>query len=232
MSESKREQAKPHYHGHRDRLRQRLLGKGGEALADYEILEFLLFGAKPRTDTKPLAKALMKRFGSLSAVLAAEPAELAEVPEMGQASIAALKVVPEAARRLAREQILGQPVLSSWGKLLDYCRIALAHEKVERFHLLFLDRQNRLIADETQQRGTVDHTPVYPREVVRRALELVATALILVHNHPSGDPTPSKGDIEMTREIVAAGEKLGIAVHDHVVIAKSGETSFKSAGLL
>ena len=232
MSASKPHQAKPHSHGHRDRLRQRLLGKGGEALADYEILEFLLFGAKPRTDTKPLAKALMKRFGSLSAALAADPAELAEVPEMGQASIAALKIVPEAARRLAREQILGQPVLSSWGKLLDYCRIALAHEKVERFHLLFLDRQNRLIADETQQRGTVDHTPVYPREVVRRALELGATALILVHNHPSGDPTPSKGDIEMTREIVAAGEKLGIAVHDHVVIGRSGETSFKSAGLL
>jgi DNA repair protein RadC len=232
MSESKQQQDKPHYHGHRDRLRQRLLGKGGEALADYEILEFLLFGAKPRTDTKPLAKALMKRFGSLSAVLAAEPSELAEVPDLGDASIAALKIVPEAARRLAREQILGQPVLSSWGKLLDYCRISLAHEKVERFHLLFLDRQNRLIADETQQRGTVDHTPVYPREVVRRALELGATALILVHNHPSGDPTPSKADIEMTREIVAAGEKLGIAVHDHVVIAKSGETSFKSAGLL
>ena len=210
MSESKQQQDKPHYHGHRDRLRQRLLGKGGEALADYEILEFLLFGAKPRTDTKPLAKALMKRFGSLSAVLAAEPSELAEVPDLGDASIAALKIVPEAARRLAREQILGQPVLSSWGKLLDYCRISLAHEKVERFHLLFLDRQNRLIADETQQRGTVDHTPV----------------------HPSGDPTPSKADIEMTREIVAAGEKLGIAVHDHVVIAKSGETSFKSAGLL
>ena len=232
MSESKQQQDKPHYHGHRDRLRQRLLGKGGEALADYEILEFLLFGAKPRTDTKPLAKALMKRFGSLSAVLAAEPSELAEVPDLGDASIAALKIVPEAARRLAREQILGQPVLSSWGKLLDYCRISLAHEKVERFHLLFLDRQNRLIADETQQRGTVDHTPVYPREVVRRALELGATALILVHNHPSGDPTPSKADIEMTREIVAAGEKLGIAVHDHVVIAKSVETSFKSAGLL
>jgi DNA repair protein RadC len=232
MSASKQQQAKPHYHGHRDRLRQRLLDKGGAALADYEILEFLLFGAKPRTDTKPLAKALMKRFGGLAAVLAAEPSELAKVPGLGDASIAALKIVPEAARRLAREQVMGQPVLSSWGKLLDYCRISLAHEKVERFHLLFLDRQNRLIADETQQRGTVDHTPVYPREVVRRALELGASALILVHNHPSGDPTPSQADIEMTREIVAAGEKLGISVHDHVVIGKSGETSFKTAGLL
>ena len=232
MSASKQQQATPHYHGHRDRLRQRLLDKGGAALADYEILEFLLFGAKPRTDTKPLAKALMKRFGGLAAVLAAEPSELAEVPGLGDASIAALKIVPEAARRLAREQVMGQPVLASWGKLLDYCRITLAHEKVERFHLLFLDRQNRLIADETQQRGTVDHTPVYPREVVRRALELGASALILVHNHPSGDPTPSQADIEMTREIVAAGEKLGISVHDHVVIGKSGETSFKTAGLL
>ncbi len=232
MSASKPHQAKPHYHGHRDRLRQRLLDKGGAALADYEILEFLLFAAKPRTDTKPLAKALMERFGGLAAVLAAEPSELAKVPGLGQASIAALKIVPEAARRLAREQVMGQPVLSSWGKLLDYCRITLAHEKVERFHLLFLDRQNRLIADETQQRGTVDHTPVYPREVVRRALELGASALILVHNHPSGDPTPSQADIEMTREIVAAGEKLGISVHDHVVIGKSGETSFKTAGLL
>jgi DNA repair protein RadC len=185
MSAPKSHPAKPHYIGHRDRLRQRLLEQGGPALADYEVLEFLLFGAKPRADTKPLAKALMKRFGSLAAVLAAEPAELAEVPGLGQASIAALKIVPEAARRLAREQVLGQPVLSSWSKLLDYCRIALAHEKVERFHLLFLDRQNRLIADETQQRGTVDHTPVYPREVVRRALELGASALILVHNHLS-----------------------------------------------
>ncbi|MDX1423482.1 MAG: DNA repair protein RadC [Kiloniellales bacterium] len=232
MSASKPQQAKPHYHGHRDRLRQRLLDQGGGALADYEIIEFLLFAAAPRADTKPLAKALIKRFGSLSAVLSAEPAELAAVSGLGQASIAALKIVPEAARRLAREQVLGQPVLSSWSKLLDYCRIALAHEKVERFHLLFLDRQNRLIADETQQRGTVDHTPVYPREVVRRALELGATALILVHNHPSGDPTPSKADIEMTREIAAAGEKLGISVHDHVVIGRSGETSFKAAGLL
>ena len=232
MSVSRQQQGKPHYHGHRDRLRQRLLDKGGEALADYEILEFLLFAAKSRADTKPLAKALLQRFGSLSAVLAAEPATLGEVPGMGQASIAALKIVPEAARRLAREQVMGQPVLSSWTKLLDYCRIALAHEKRERFHLLFLDRQTRLIADETQQSGTVDHTPVYPREVVRRALELGASGLIPVHNHPSGDPTPSKADVEMTREIVAAGEKLGLAVHDHVVIGKSGETSFKAAGLL
>ncbi len=223
---------KPHYHGHRVRLRQRLLEKGGHALADYEVLEFLLFGAKPRSDVKPLAKALLKRFGSLSAVLSAEPAELAQVPGMGDASIGVLKIVPEAARRLAREEVMGQPVLGSWNKLLDYCRITLGHEKVERFHLLFLDRQNRLIADETQQRGTVDHTPVYPREVVRRALELSAAALILVHNHPSGDPTPSKADIDMTREIVEAVGKLGIVVHDHVVIAKSGSTSFKTAGLL
>ncbi len=223
---------KPHYHGHRGRLRSRLLGKGGEALADYEVLEFLLFAARPRSDVKPLAKALIERFGSLGAVLSAEPRELAAVAGMGETSIAALKIVPEAARRLAREEILKQPILASWDKLTAYCRIVLGHEKVERFHLLFLDRKNRLIADETQQRGTVDHTPVYPREVVRRALELGATALILVHNHPSGDPTPSKADIAMTREIVAAAANLGIAVHDHIVIGKSGHTSFKSAGLL
>ena len=154
---------KPHYHGHRDRLRGRLLGKGGETLADYEVLEFLLFAARPRGDVKPLAKALIERFGSLGAVLSAEPRELAAVAGMSETSVAALKIVPEAARRLAREEILQQPILASWDKLTAYCRIVLGHEKVERFHLLFLDRKNRLIADETQQRGTVDHTPVAPR---------------------------------------------------------------------
>ena len=232
MSASKPQGDKPHYHGHRERLRRRLLEKGGDSLADYEILEFLLFGARARSDSKPLAKVLIERFGTLGAVLTAEPRELAAVPGMGDAAIAALKIVPEAARRLAREEVMERPVIGSWEKLLAYCRITLGHEKVERFHLLFLDRKNRLIADETQQRGTVDHTPVYPREVVRRALELSAAALILVHNHPSGDTTPSKSDIEMTREIVEAAEKLGIAVHDHVIIGKSGHTSFKSAGLL
>ena len=227
-----KDKAKPHFHGHRDRLRRRLLDKGAGTLADYEILEALLFGAKPRGDTKPLAKALVKRFGSLAAALSASPAELAAVPDMGDASIAALKLVPEAARRLALEEASERPVIASWDKLIAYCRIAMGHERVEQFRLLFLDKKNRLIADELQQRGTVDHTPVYPREVVKRALELGASALILVHNHPSGDPTPSKADIQMTREVQDAAEKLGIAVHDHVVIGRGGHNSFKSLGLL
>ena len=223
---------KPHYHGHRARLRQRLLEKGGESLADYEVLECLLFGAKPRGDVKPLAKALIARFGSLGAVLTAAPHDLQKVTGMGEASAAALKIAAEAGRRLAREEVIDRPVLSSWDKLLKYCRTALGHEKVERFHLLFLDRKNVLIADEVQQRGTVDHTPVYPREVVKRALELSASALIMVHNHPSGDPTPSRADIAMTQEVKEAAEKLGIAVHDHVIISKSGHNSFRSLGLL
>jgi DNA repair protein RadC len=225
-------QEKPHYHGHRERLRQRLLDKGAGSLSDYEVVEFLLFGAKPRGDMKPLAKDLIARFGSLAGVLAAEPKELTKTPGMGDASVAALKIVAEAAMRLAREELAEQPVISSWDQLVAYCRIALGREPVERFHLLFLDRKNRLIADEAQQRGTVDHTPVYPREVVKRALELGASALILVHNHPSGDPTPSRADIAMTREVAEAAEKLGITVHDHVVIAKSGHASFKALGLL
>ncbi len=223
---------KPHYHGHRDRLRRRLLDKGPDSLSDYEVIEFLLFGARARGDMKPLAKALIARHGSLAGVLAAEPEDLAKTPDMGEASVAALKIVAEAAKRLAREELTEQPVISSWDQLLAYCRIALGREPVEHFHLLFLDRKNRLIADEAQQRGTVDHTPVYPREVVKRALELGASALILVHNHPSGDPTPSRADIAMTREVKDAADKLGIAVHDHVVIAKAGHASFRALGLL
>jgi DNA repair protein RadC len=221
-----------HFHGHRDRLRRRLLEKGAASLADYELLEFLLFGARPRGDTKPLAKALLARFGNLAGVLASSPQELATVAGMGDASIAILKVVPEAALRMAREDLADRPVIGSWDKLVAYCRISMGREKVEQFRLLFLDRKNRLIADEMHQRGTVDHTPVYPREVVKRALELGASALILVHNHPSGDATPSKSDIEMTREIEAAAGKLGIAIHDHIVIGRSGQQSFKSMGLL
>ncbi len=222
----------PHYHGHRERLRRRVLDRGAGSLADHEVLEFLLFGARPRGDTKPLAKALLKRFGSLAGVLSASPGELAAVDDLGEASIAALKIVPEAARRLALEEASEQPVITSWDKLLTYCRIAMGREKVEQFRLLFLDKKNRLIADELQQRGTVDHTPVYPREVIKRALEVGAWALILVHNHPSGDATPSKADIEMTREVQEAAAKLGIAVHDHIVISKSGHNSFKTLGLL
>ena len=225
-------QDKPHHLGHRERLRKRLLDKGPETLADYEILEFLLFGARPRGDMKPLAKTLIARFGSLAAVLAADPKALAEVPGMGETSVATLKVVPEAALRLAREELSEGPVISSAEQVIAYCRIAIGRSATERFHLLFLDRKNRLIADETQQSGTVDHAPVYPREVVKRALELGATALILVHNHPSGDPTPSQADIAMTREIKQAAEKLGIVVHDHLVIAAGGHASFRSLGLI
>ena len=224
--------SKPHYAGHRERLRERLLARGGGALSDYEIIEFLLFGARPRGDMKPLAKDLLKRFGSLSAVLSAPADKLAAVPGMGESSVAVMKIVQEAAQRLALEEAQEATIISSWDKLISYCRIVMGHEKVEQFRLLFLDKKNQLIADELQQKGTVDHTPVYIREVVKRALDLGATALILVHNHPSGDPTPSHADIEMTREIKSAAEKLGIVIHDHVIIAKRGHSSFRSLGLL
>jgi DNA repair protein RadC len=223
---------KPDHLGHRGRLRRRLLDQGGESLADYEVIEFLLFAAQARGDTKTTAKALIRRFGSLGRVLNAGPDELKTVEGMGEVSIAALKVVPEAARRMAREAVGDTPVIASWDKLLDYCRIAMAEQPVEQFRLLFLDKKNKLIADEAQQRGTVDHTPVYPREVVKRALELNASALILVHNHPSGDPTPCRADIAMTAEIKEAAEKLGIALHDHLVIGKAGHASFRALGLL
>ncbi|WP_422367709.1 RadC family protein [Pelagibius sp.] len=232
MEEAPSKDLKPHYHGHRDRLRDRLLERGGDSLADHEILEFLLFGAKPRGDTKPLAKALLAAFGSLSKVLTANPEALAKVPGMGKASIAALMIVPEAAARLAREEMNEAPVISGWDKLLDYCRITMAHEPVEQLRLLFLDKRNRVIADEVQQQGTIDHTPVYTREVVKRALELGAAALILVHNHPSGEPEPSPADIAMTEELRAAADKLGIAIHDHLVIGRAGHASFRAMGLL
>jgi DNA repair protein RadC len=222
----------PHYTGHRRRLRERFLKAGADALHDHELLEMLLFLAQPRGDMKPLAKQLLKRFGSFAGVVSAEPKALREVPGVGESSIIALKSVQAAALRLSREEVADRPVISSWDKLLDYCRASMAHEKVEQFRLLFLDRRNRLIADEVQQTGTVDHTPVYPREVVKRALELGASAIIMVHNHPSGDPTPSEGDIEMTREVMGACERIGIALHDHVVIAKEGCSSFKSLGLI
>ncbi|MDJ0971234.1 MAG: DNA repair protein RadC [Kiloniellales bacterium] len=220
------------HHGHRARLRARILDSGAESLADYELLEFLLFGAQPRQDTKPLAKDLIRRFGSLAAVLAAETEALRGVAGVGDAKIAVLQAAREAAVRLAREDLRDRPLLTSWDRLVDYCRMTLGHEAVEQFRVLFLDRKNRLIADERQQKGTVDHTPVYPREVVKRALELGASALILVHNHPSGDPTPSPADIDMTRAVSAAAESLGIAVHDHLILARSGETSLRGLGLI
>ncbi|MBB4286689.1 RadC family protein [Roseospira goensis] len=222
---------KPHYAGHRARLRERFLANP-EGLPDYEVLELLLFLAQPRGDVKPLAKALLARFGSFAEVIAADPAHLRTVKGLGEAGVAALKTAEAAAVRLLRERVREQPVLSSWDRLLDYCRAAMAYREVEQFRILFLDTKNRLIADDPQQKGTVNHTPVYPREVVRRALEVHATALILVHNHPSGDPTPSKADIQMTHQIRNAAHAVGITVHDHVIVGRGGHVSFKAQGLL
>lgn len=218
--------------GHRERLRERFLKGGADAMPDYELLELTLFAALPRRDTKPLAKALLARFGSFAEVIAAPRARLMEVKGVGEAVANHLKIVEAAAHRLAKTQVIGRPALSSWTALLDYCTTTMARAQNEEFRILFLDRKNVLIADEVQNRGTVDHTPVYPREIVKRALELSASAIILVHNHPSGDPTPSKADILMTREIVAAAKALGLAVHDHLVIGRGGHASFKSLGLI
>jgi DNA repair protein RadC len=218
--------------GHRDRLRERFLAGGPEALPDYEMLELLLFAAIPRRDVKPLAKALIERFGNFAEVIAAPRARLQEMAGLGENAVAQLKVIEAAALRLSKSKLLGKPALSSWQALLDYCTAAMARATREEFRVLFLDRKNVVIADEVQSAGTIDHTPVYPREIVKRALELGASAMILVHNHPSGDPTPSRADIEMTREIAAAGKPLRIAVHDHLVIGRSGHASFKSLGLL
>lgn len=224
---------KPHYHGHRDRLRSRFLTAGPDALQDYELLELLLFQAIPRRDVKPLAKELLTAYGSLWAVTQAPADQLQSRFNLSETVAAAIRVVGAIGLRMARQAVIGRPILSSWQKLLDYCAGAMAHEPVEQFRLLFLDRKNTLIADEVQQRGTVDHTPVYPREVVRRTLELGASAVILVHNHPSGDPTPSRADIDMTKQIVTAASTLGVVVHDHVIIGKGGKyVSFKSAGLM
>ena len=223
---------KPPHTGHRARLRERFLKGGADALADYELLEMLLFLAHPRADTKPLAKRLIARFGSFAGVLSAETARIGEVDGAGETTIAAIKIARAAAERLARAEARKESVLSSWPALTDYVRVAMAREPREQFRVLFLNRKNILIADEIQGQGTVDHTPLYPREVVKRALELGATAVILVHNHPSGDPTPSKADIEMTREVRDAAQKLGIALHDHVIVAKRGIKSFREMGLL
>ncbi len=225
-------QQKPHYHGHRHRLRERFQRGGPDALADYELLELVLFAAYPRRDVKPIAKQLIDRFGSFAEVISADPERLEEVSDVSTAAIASLKVVQAAALRLMQTRILNRPVLSSWQSLLDYCQASMAYNGTEHFRILFLDRKNTLIADEVQQTGTVDHTPVYPREVVKRALALGASALIMVHNHPSGDPTPSRGDIDMTREVAEAGRSLGITLHDHIVVGRGRHASFKSLGLL
>ena len=223
---------KPHYTGHRNRLRKRFLKGGPDALPDYELLELVLFLAQPRGDVKPLAKALLDEFGSFAEVISAEAVDLKRIKGAGEAAVIALKCVQAAGLRLALDEIIERPVLANWKNVLSYCKASMAYDKNERFRVLYLNRKNVLIADEVQQKGTVDHTPVYPREVVKRALELGATALILVHNHPSGDPTPSKADIEMARDVRDAGEKLGIVLHDHVIVSKGGHSSFKTLGLI
>lgn len=223
---------KPHFYGHRDRLRQRFAADFGDGLPDYELLELILFQLIPRRDVKPLAKEMIARFGSFAEVVAAPVAQLETFTGMGEISALALKTYHAAAKRLAQQQVLQKPVLNHRQAVLDYCRIAMAYETKEQFRILFLNNKNILIADEVQQVGTINHTPVYPREMVKRALDLSATALILVHNHPSGDPTPSRDDIEMTKKLREAGKPVGIAIHDHLIIAKNGITSFQDAGLL
>jgi DNA repair protein RadC len=221
----------PHYHGHRERLRTRFLEVGDEALADYELLELLLFRGIPRKDVKPIAKQLLKEFGSLAGVLSATEARLRQTG-LGPVAVAELKIVQAAASRMLKVEMQKRPVLSSWNAVLDYCRSAQAFAAIEQFRILFLDKRNQLIADEVQQTGTVDHAPVYPREVIKRALELSATAVILVHNHPSGDPTPSRADIQMTQAIAEIAKPLGIAVHDHIIVGKDGHASLKGLRLI
>ena len=222
----------PHYAGHRERLRDRFRQGGVSAVQDYELLELLLFRAIPRRDVKPLAKDMIARFGSFAETIAADPARLREVKGVSEAVITELKLVQAAAVKLAQAEVLDRPAIGSCDQLIDYCSASMAYTQTEQFRILFLDRKNVLIADELQQQGTVDHTPVYPREVVKRALELNASALILVHNHPSGDPTPSRADIDMTNRIIETARPLNIEIHDHIVIGKGRHTSFRSAGLI
>ncbi len=222
----------PHYKGHRERLRSRFLETGDQGLPDYEILELLLFRSIPQRDVKPLAKELIARFGSLSGVLGARRERLTEVKGIGDTVAADLKLVEAAGRRLARQSIQDKPVLGSWKDVIDYCHAAMAHAERETFRILFLDKRNHLITDEVQGVGTVDHTPVYPREVIRRALEVSATAIILVHNHPSGDPTPSNADIRMTQDIIAIAGPMGISVHDHIIIGRNGHASLRGLKLI
>lgn len=224
--------AELHRHAHRARLRQRFSEGGAEAVPDYELLEMILYRALPRGDTKPLAKALLRRFGDLNHVLAAPEPRLKEVEGVGARVAFELKFMEAVGHRMARARVLKKPILSSWDALLSYCQATMAHRDLEQFRVLFLDRKNVLIADEAQADGTVDHVPVYPREVVKRALELNASALILVHNHPSGDPTPSQADVDMTYAIRDAAEVLGLVLHDHLVIGKALELSFRAEGYL
>jgi DNA repair protein RadC len=225
-------EAEPHYHGHRERLRARFREAGANALSDYELLELLLFRALPRRDVKALAKTLLGKFGSFAEVIAASESRLLEVKGVGEAVVTEFKIVHAAANRMLLDKVKERPVLSSWETVLDYCRTSMAFADKEQFRILFLDKRNHLIVDEVQQVGTVDHTPVYPREVMKRALELSATAIILVHNHPSGDPTPSQADIQMTKAIIDIAVPLGISVHDHIIVGKNGHASLKGLRLI
>ena len=229
---AKLSKGRPDLKGHRQRLRQRFRDAGVDAVADYELLELILFRALARRDTKPIAKALIKRFGSFSEVIHAPTELLKEVPNVGEAIITELKLIRACALRLMQDDITNKPILSSWTALIDYCRSAMAYAPKEQFRILFLDKKNKLLKDEVQQEGTVDHTPVYIREIVKRALELSATAVILVHNHPSGDPTPSRADIDMTRKIIDAAKPLGITIHDHIIVGREGHASLKGMGLI
>lgn len=222
----------PHYLGHRKRLRDRFMETGGDALADYELLELLLFRAIRRADVKPLAKDLLKRFGTLAEVIGASPQRLRETEGVSDGVVADLKLIEAATRRMLKGAVRKREALGSWAAVLDYCRAAMAFNEIEEFRILFLDKKNCLIADEVQGTGTIDHTPVYPRELVKRALELSATAIILVHNHPSGDPTPSTADVKMTKHIIEIAGPLGVTVHDHIIIGRNGHASLKGLQLI
>jgi DNA repair protein RadC len=222
----------PHYHGHRERLRARFLEAGAASLADYELLELLLFSAIPRRDVKPLAKALIQRFGGFAGVINAEPAALLAEPGISEATMVMLKAIQATMHRVLRAETRERTVLTNWQSVLDYCRALMGHNKVEEFRLLFLDRRNALIADELQATGTIDHAPVYPREVVKRALDLGASAIIMVHNHPSGDTTPSRADIEITKAVAEAAGTLGIQLHDHLIVGGRNHASFRALGLI
>ena len=222
----------PHHTGHRDRLRERFAERGPDALADYELLELVLFSLIPRRDVKPLAKALIARFGDLQGVMQASPKELEAQEGISDKTAIALKAITALGTRAMKTELIGRPVLSNWTRLVDYCTATMAHEKREHFRILFLNRKNELLADEVQGSGTVDHTPAYPREIMKRALEHGATALILLHNHPSGDPNPSQADIDMTHKIIAAAHTFDITIHDHIIISRNGYSSMKSMGLI
>jgi len=232
LTKTQPKQAEPHYTGHRQRLRERFLNSGKGIIPDYELLEIMLFAATPRSDVKPLAKQLLLRFENLAGVVTANNEELRQVKGVNDAVLAQLKVVQELAERLLKHDIDEKPILQSWKALLDYCRATMGHLKKEQFRLLFLNKKHVVIADELQEYGTIDQTPVYPREVVKRALQLEASAIIMVHNHPSGDTRPSTADIQITKQIIQAAEAVGVKLHDHIIISSKGHYSFRAHGVI